>query len=180
MQGPLSQEEAEGWKEQTESRRTVTQSCGPSSTSEEFQGSSVGLWEVGGHGMGCGGSVYNTGIQRKGAWPLDLSYRGFWKAHSSSIFRHFEYIQTVHFHRGVRVILKKKGCPPFSSLPGSLSRSNTALPGPTCTAEPRGQLTPGGLCPFLLQHCDPEWTTGWDLRNETPTRKSHTMSANTL
>ena len=108
MQGPLSQEEAEGWKEQTESRRTVTQSCGPSSTSEEFQGSSVGLWEVGGHGMGCGGSVYNTGIQRKGAWPLDLSYRGFWKAHSSSIFRHFEYIQTVHFHRGVRVILKKK------------------------------------------------------------------------
>ena len=52
MQGPLSQEEAEGWKEQIESLRTVTQGCGPSSTSEEFQGSSVGLWEVSGDGMG--------------------------------------------------------------------------------------------------------------------------------
>ena len=65
MQGPLSQEEAEGWKELTESRRTVTQGCGPSSTSEEFQGSSVGLWEVGARGMGWGMAVTIQGYKGK-------------------------------------------------------------------------------------------------------------------
>ena len=59
VQGPLSHEEAGAWKEQTESLRTVTQGCGPGSTSEEFQGSSVGLWEgltlqVGWHHPGSG------------------------------------------------------------------------------------------------------------------------------
>lgn len=39
VQGPLSHEKAGGWKEQTESLRTVTQGCGPGSP-EEFQGSS--------------------------------------------------------------------------------------------------------------------------------------------
>lgn len=65
VQGPLSHEKAGGWKEQTESLRTVTQGCGPGSTSDEFQGSSVGLWEVGGRGMGSGVAVVIQGYKGK-------------------------------------------------------------------------------------------------------------------